>query len=753
MPPLIAIAAICIGLGDGPTGADLVDVGLLLLSIAGIAAFGHLLNDWTDIEVDAAGGKANAVAPLAPARRALLVGGTLVGGLLPWLLLPRRGAALVALAVEVGLLVVYSVPPVRLKGRGWLGALADASYAYAVPFVMVALVFAPPGLERAGLLVGLLGCWGLLLGLRGILWHQVGDLEADRAAGVETVASRMGPSRIEALVASVLLPFEIALGAALVMVAGVWWLPWAVLVFAVYRTFQVLVMWVPPASADDLRGRVARVDLIGFTYANEFVEQWLPLASMVALAAGSWWWWLATGVFFVLFANVVRQFLVHDLWVLPDALERAAFSRGIKAEIQKVEDARLARAALGPDPDANPVGGRFVFVVCGPISHLLTLRTAVHHLRPLTDAELWVVTDPARNEQVIDIDGLDRVVEVATPAELDHHQASIWLKTSVHRHVPAGEWCYLDSDIIAALPGMEAVFAERRGPVAFASDVTIRENSIDRFSPWAMTCPCLGYDDEHSCSHLREQLEARFGLDVPGDWLHWNGGVFLFGPGPDSAEFLEMWHERAVASFGWPEWKTRDQGALISTVWSLGLQDNPRLSPEFNFIADLGNGDLCLDLERGWAHHPSGPWFDAKLLHLYTSPLEDPGWELGADVEAVVVRRSRLRIFRYERNQLKSKATHLAVESAKDVGYASRDLAVKNRDRVVSGVSMRSSDLRWAIQSRAELLAIKARRLPARLTPARVSRSLRSRLGMDVSHVPIPSPREPEPQRSSRIAP
>ena len=48
-----------------------------------------------------------------------------------------------------------------------------------------------------------------------------------------------------------------------------------------------------------------------------------------------------------------------------------------------------------------------------------------------------------------------------------------------------------------------------------------------------------------------------------------------------------------------------------------------------------------------------------------------------------------------------------------------------------------------------ETLALKARRVPRRLTPARVSRAVRARLGQDVSHLPIPGLAEPEPQRSA----
>lgn len=690
VPPVIAVAALALGARPGPArAADLGALALLVCSVLGVAAFGHLVNDWADVEADARGDKANQLTGRPWSQRLVLVGTTLAVGLAPWFWLPSRPRALGALGTEVALLVVYSVPPVRLKARGWAGAACDAAYAYGLPFLIAALAFGPGGVTgHDGRFLVVLGALGLLVGLRGILSHQLDDIEADRAAGTGTVARRFGVERTERLLADAFLPIELAAWAAVVALAGVAWLPWLVLAYVIYRTFQVTFLWTESLTIASLRQPRRRVEAVGFDFANDFLERWLPLAALVALAVRSPWWWVAVGGHLVLFRTALRTFLAWDLWAMPDALERVAFAHRARRDIQEMARRRAVAVAAGPAPLEDPTARRWVFVVCGPGSHIHTLATAVRHLRPVTAAEIYVVTDPARNAVPIDAPGVDRVVEVATPPELDDHQASIWLKTSIHRHLPAGEWCYLDSDIIAVAPGVEELFDHRRGPVAFASDSTIRENSVDRFSPWAMTCDCLGYDDQHSCGHLREQLRARFDVAVPGDWLHWNGGVFAFGP--EAAPVLDLWHERAVASFAWPEWKTRDQGALIATAWTLGLADLPRLPPAFNFIADLGNSDLCLDPERGWALHPAGPWSDARFLHLYTSPLEDPGWDLGRDVEAVVLRASRVRRYRFERSQVRSRVMALA-----------------------------------------RVRMMRLRRLPRRLTPARLQRALLVRLGRD----------------------
>lgn len=704
VPVLIGVGAVAVGARPGPAPAGaLRDLLLLTISAVGVAAFGHLVNDWCDLDADAAAGKPNRLAPLPAGRRAAIVALAAAVGGVPWAFLHAPRLAIGLLAVESLLLVAYSAPPVRLKARGVLGVLADAAYAYVVPLLLVCVTLGPRGLPRGGALVGVLAAWSAVHGLRGIAWHQIDDADADRVAGTRTLVGRMGTRRVEAILAWALLPVEVVLLAVEVVLVDRWWLVAVAGAFLFWRTFQLLFLWAEPLSPSALRDPRRRVEVVGFEYVNVFVEQWVPLTALVALAVASPWWWVAVAVLLVAFRNAARTFLAWDLWVLPDGLSRLAHARRASRNIVKVAKARTAECAAGPAPLADPAAQRFVFVVCGPLLHLDTLDTAVRHLRPLTDAEVWVLTDPARNARPIDRTGLDGVVEVATPPELDDHQASIWLKTSVHRHVPPGEWCYLDTDVIAVGPGVEEVFAHRTGPVAFASDLTIRENSVDRFSPWAMTCSCLGYDDEHSCGHLREQLQVRFRLEVPPTWLHWNGGVFAFGP--DSAAFLDTWHERAVASFGWPEWKTRDQGALIATVWTFGLQDQDRLPPTFNFIADLGNHDLCLDPDRGWSHHPSGPWYRPRFLHLYTSALEDPRWDLGRDVEAVVLRRSGVRIFRYRRS-----AAYWAARGA------------------MSDARSRMTDRRWAIQTRFEIWGYRLRRLPRRLAPARLRAAIGRRM-------------------------
>jgi hypothetical protein len=300
--------------------------------------------------------------------------------------------------------------------------------------------------------------------------------------------------------------------------------------------------------------------------------------------------------------------------------------------------------ALGIVKGASQAGNAFVFAVCGSSKFTKELSYSLCALRRVSDSRIIVVTDSTRNEQRID---WDDIVDVATPEEFDNHQASIHLKTSLHRLLPTGRrYCYLDADIVALRPEVDDVFRQQFGPVTFADD----HNGFSEFSPYALHCGCLerhpkdraaldsmlaaiaaqsrssrfkrlltripyvdheskhvlkrrarwtydplsqrwtspeGHEVHHTprCNHLVERIRRQFGIHVEdAAWQHWNGGVFVFDT--SSHRFLDAWHRKTMAIFTDPAWRTRDQGTLAATVWEFGLQDSRVLRKEFNFIVD-----------------------------------------------------------------------------------------------------------------------------------------------------------------------
>lgn len=145
----------------------------------------------------------------------------------------------------------------------------------------------------------------------------------------------------------------------------------------------------------------------------------------------------------------------------------------------------------------------FVFVVCGGREHIETLHVSIAALKRHTQYPIWVVTDSARNKAPI---VADYVLQRETPQWMDDHQASIYLKTSLHRHLPPGNsYCYLDSDVIALNSEVESIFQEKKNIIAFAPD----HSRMPWFSPYAIRCGCLEQNRQewNEIHSLVEELE------------------------------------------------------------------------------------------------------------------------------------------------------------------------------------------------------------------------------------------------------
>jgi len=375
---------------------------------------------------------------------------------------------------------------------------------------------------------------------------------------------------------------------------------------------------------------------------------------------------------------------------------------------------------------------KFVFVVCGGKEHIEELNFSLKFLRHFSKNEIIVLTDSKRNE--IDIEH-NNIVQVKTPIEFDNHQASIYIKTGMNKHLPSGHlYCYLDGDIVAINDNVDNIFQFYKTPISFAKDHCV----INEFSPHAMNCQCveenlkeednfnaklsalfgkINLTDSHIkkqteellsifvkyrrnpikhlfkntkyllqryvlpiesfifnnykfqkknkcwynnnneiilfdypyyekklwgtagirfnkeentwenkegkkyefkapvCDHLTEYLKKEYKVNIPKDWQHWNGGVFLFDD--SSADFLDYWHEQTIKEFLNPYTKTRDQGTLALTVWKFGLQNHPNIPKEFNWITEYANNEIIWDRIKGYTYDGFKTLFRPNLLHIY----------------------------------------------------------------------------------------------------------------------------------------
>lgn len=211
---------------------------MLLLAIAPCAAYVSLVNDVTDLDDDRRAGKTNRLAGRPAWFMALLLAAPLcvaVAFSIAWRDdLPLVTAYLCAFAA----FSLYSIPPLRLKGRGIFGVIADASGAHVFPTLVAALlVFRAAGKAVDPVWIGAAAAWALGCGLRGILWHQLYDQDGDRKAAVQTFVLRHSPRTAVRFAAYVALPVE---SVALALLLWRMQSPWPVLFLLLYAAFATL---------------------------------------------------------------------------------------------------------------------------------------------------------------------------------------------------------------------------------------------------------------------------------------------------------------------------------------------------------------------------------------------------------------------------------------------------------------------------------------------------------------------------------
>jgi 4-hydroxybenzoate polyprenyltransferase len=219
--PLSVMLVLLLLDGRALTGAGVIVLLLVIVTVCAAANYGYALNELFDVEEDARAGRSNAAAASGAGRMwtivtlsalTALAAATVAGG--------AAGAAMTV--VELVLPATYSIPPVRTKERRWLGVVSDALAAHVYPALLALLAVAYWSLRPVGVpLVVLLALWSAAAGLRGILSHQLHTHERDARAGLRTVVDDLGAGRLERLVIAVLLPLEaIAFGAALLLLDG-----------------------------------------------------------------------------------------------------------------------------------------------------------------------------------------------------------------------------------------------------------------------------------------------------------------------------------------------------------------------------------------------------------------------------------------------------------------------------------------------------------------------------------------------------
>jgi 4-hydroxybenzoate polyprenyltransferase len=285
IPPLLAIGYALVLIGSRSPVESIPRVLAGVISIIAVAAWGYVINDCFDIEVDRRAGKKNSMAHRPIWQRATILGIILIVGWSPALWVNYTIMASVILALDFLLPTIYSVPPIRLKERGVLGILSDAFAAHLLPTLFLAslLIFDLPAVSLFHWgVVAVMAGWYMCVGLRGIITHQILDREADLASGVVTLATTQDSIRLLRWDRRVLYVMEMGLFVTLIFLLGQqnYLLVIVFFVFLVLESLMRIMKWGYFVEKTPHEGKRFYLPFAN----NLFYSLWMPLILAIELA-------------------------------------------------------------------------------------------------------------------------------------------------------------------------------------------------------------------------------------------------------------------------------------------------------------------------------------------------------------------------------------------------------------------------------------------------------------------------------------
>jgi len=190
---------------------------IFVVLITTMAMYGYLVNDLGDIELDLRHGKSNAFHGMGRYRGALVVVSIVVVMILATLpFLDQAWFVPLMLLWFLGS-TFYSLPPVRLKERGWPGLVASLTAQLSLPVLITFAAFSHGADWQLMVFLAYVTCKGISLDVG----HQRYDMHRDASTGTATFAVRQGYRSVTRLYGWTLRSERLLLGIVLIAMAPV----------------------------------------------------------------------------------------------------------------------------------------------------------------------------------------------------------------------------------------------------------------------------------------------------------------------------------------------------------------------------------------------------------------------------------------------------------------------------------------------------------------------------------------------------
>jgi|SRR5271157_314447 len=284
IPPLLAVAYLQIlRFGFTPRPAARL-LGCGMLSVFCVAIYGHVVNDIFDLDADRRANKVNRLAAMGPVFRALLGGAFLAGGFLPALVARYSIGVVLLLTLNYLWPTIYSVPITRLKEKDLFGVACDALGSHVTPTLFILALFATatsdgPSAGHSTVPV-VATMWAGVLGLKGILHHQIADRDNDIQSGTATFATRTSVESLQRFLTRFNLFIELPISALFTAIVSPW-CPLAIAALVIYVGSEAVKHRLGFKFALSANPATIRASV---PFTNEmFYVLWMPMAAATQL--------------------------------------------------------------------------------------------------------------------------------------------------------------------------------------------------------------------------------------------------------------------------------------------------------------------------------------------------------------------------------------------------------------------------------------------------------------------------------------
>ncbi|MCB9074775.1 MAG: UbiA family prenyltransferase [Chitinophagales bacterium] len=195
---------------SSPQNHTLKNTTLNFLYFLGItvftAALGFIINEWSDIADDKIAQKHNHLADSSSAYKVILLSGTLLGITLTLFVMTWNLKSILLYAIQISLLLLYSLKPFRFKRYKILALIIDALYSGTLFYILAICLYSN---KLNYLLLASLSLWAFVRGLRNFLLHLISDANFDKQLDFKTIATYYDKEKIMHFLKIYLLPLEI----------------------------------------------------------------------------------------------------------------------------------------------------------------------------------------------------------------------------------------------------------------------------------------------------------------------------------------------------------------------------------------------------------------------------------------------------------------------------------------------------------------------------------------------------------------